>query len=118
MPESAPRLTVGLPVYNGADYIDETILVVQLTCTFNASATDGMTVKCLSSLDATTFDDANDPLASGSIPVQAGATATRTFMFQVYGRAAKIRIENDDSTYSITSISGNYYVPPRQPAVE
>lgn len=29
MPESAPRLTVGLPVYNGADYIDETISAVR-----------------------------------------------------------------------------------------
>ena len=98
--------------------IDETIIAVQITCTFNASATDGMTVKLLSSLDVTTFDDASDPLASGNIPVQAGATATKTFHFQVYGAACQVRIENDDATYSITSISGNYYVPPRQPAVE
>ena len=95
--------------------VDQISLIVQVTCTFNASATAGLTVKCLSSLDNTTYDDSQNPIASGSISVQPGATATRTFYFQVYARSTKIRLENDDSTYSITGISVKYYVPPRQP---
>jgi len=90
----------------------ETELVVQIACTFNALATGDLTVKLLTSLDGTSFDDASDPLASGSIPVQAGATARKTFLFQVLPPYARIRLENGDSTYSITGISGSFYAPP------
>jgi len=78
----------------------------------DASATGGLNVKLLASLDGTNFDDANDPLASGSIPVQAGATVRKTFLFQPLTPYAKIRLENADGVYSITNVSGSYYALP------
>jgi len=88
----------------GAPFLKK-VAEIAITCkaTFNAAATDGITVKILSSPDDTNFD--TDNLASFEPTFAAGGTAQKTILLDAIPQNLRVNVTNDDTAKTVTAVS-------------
>lgn len=76
---------------------------IEVDMTFNASATQGATIKVFASGDGTNFDTVE--YATQSVSVSAGSSIQVTFPINPAVKYFKVQVTNLDTSYSITGIS-------------
>ena len=101
----AASATTALGDCDPTDLTKATELCFTIVCTFNASATAGARVTLWPAYDGTNFDSAAWDGWYWDIDVSAGNTVTRTTpALSTVPKSMKIKVENRDSSYAITSL--------------
>ncbi len=80
-------------------------IVVTVRATYDPSATSGVRVRWLYSMDGTNYDSVEDSEAQGNyydLSFTAGATRQATILIPIFTPYVRIQIVNLDATYAVT----------------
>lgn len=80
-------------------------IVTTVRATYDASATAGVRVRWLYSMDGTNYDSVEDAEAQGNyedLSFVAGATRQRTILVPIFAPYVRIQVVNQDTTYAVT----------------